>query len=291
MIFRRFGSSLMLAIGASLVLAGPGSADEYRNESRHFTIQFPNTWSPVLKDALTKANELANQMSSGPKINYIAGFQRRGQPPLSYPYVLVQPLSLGKVVNSYEEFEKDLSKEFKTEVKKAVSNAENAFPGLLKGTSTGTPVLDRTTNRVILRMEMTAAGLGKIQGLSVGFLGAKDIVFLHCYALEADFDKYLPVFEGLFDSFQWDKGFAFTPGQGSSILGGFGGGALRGALIGGIIGGLVAIPVWFWQKWQKAQKPRSGNFAPAPPATVPPPVPPVAPTAPDTRITGEPRAG
>lgn len=276
MIFHRCRSAWLLAIGAALVVSGPASADEYRNESRHFVFNFPDTWCPIPKEAMAKANALANQLSSGPKINYVVGFQRRGQPAMAYPYVFVQPLPLPSSTGSYEDIEKSLAKEFKTEVKKVVSNAKEAFPGLVNNTSLGTPVLDRTTNRVIIRMEMNVAGVGKIQGLSVGFLGSKDIVFLHCYALDADFEKYLPVFQGMFDSFKFDKGYAFTPGQGSSFSGG---GALRGALIGGIIGGLVAVPVWLLQKRRKAQPTATANSAPVPPP----------PAVPDTGITTEQR--
>ncbi len=281
MIFHRSRLAWLLVVGAVLAVSRPAAADEYRNDSRHCAFEYPDTWCPITKDALAKMNALANQRPSGPKVQYVTGFQRRGQPPLSPPYILVQPVPTPKDSASYEEIEKSLAREFKTELKKVMSDANHPLSAVLKDVSTGTPVLDRATNRIILRIDANVPGVGKMQGLSVGFIGSQDIVFLHCYALDSEFDKYLPVFQGLFDTFKFDNGYEFKPGPGSSsILGNAGGGAIRGGLIGGIIGGLVALPVWLMQKRRKTQPLSSSNFAPVPP---PPP------DAPQTGITTGPR--
>jgi hypothetical protein len=278
MVVRRFVSLLLLAVGFALALGPAASADEYKNVSRHFTFQFPNSWTPIIKDVMSKANTMANQAAPGMNINYVAGFQRVGQPPMSYPYVLVQPVSVPFNTSSYEDIEKALAKEFKTEVKEAVQNAKDAFPGLIQSASLGTPVLDKANNRVIVRLEMTGPpGIGKIKGLSIGQLGSQEIVFLHCYAKDAEFDKYLPVFQSMADSFKFDPGYEFKPGQSSpSFLGNVGNGAVRGAVIGGIIGALVGVPLWYLQKRKKTHQSSPGNFAPVQP---PPAV------SPDTGIT------
>lgn len=256
MLLNRACQMLLLAIGSVLAVSASARGEEFREKDRRFSLQLPPGWGTIPKDALERANALANRASVGVTIHYVAGFQVLGQPPMNYPYVLVQPLPMPREANSYEDIEKALAKEFNAEVKQAVvKNTEQTFRGLVDNLAIGSPVLDRAKNRVVLRLEMNAPGLGKIQGLSIGSLGSKEIVFLHCYAVADEFKQHLPTFEALADSFTFDTGYAFTPGQGTTVLGNVTGGAVRGGLIGGVIGALVGVPFYVWSKYRKPKNP------------------------------------
>jgi hypothetical protein len=240
---------LLLAVGAELVCNAHAGAEEYRNPQYHFSVQLPAGWSQVTKNIMDQVNAKVMQPASGVTIRYIAGFQRPGPLPLQYPYVLVQPMPTPPDSNSYEDIERGLAKAFNTEIKKAVKQTEDRYAGLVKDMAVGQPVLDRANNQVVMRLEMSAAGQGKIKGLSVGFLGAKETVFLHCYALANDFEQQMPAFQSLLDSFKFESGYAFTPGS-SSFVGKVGSSALHGAIVGAIIG-LVAGPLILWRKLRK----------------------------------------
>jgi len=126
-------------------------------------------------------------------------------------------------------------------------------------------VLDREMNRIVTRVDSEVAGVGRVRGMSVGAIGSQGIVFLHCYAKEADFPKYLPTFNEIIDSFQYDPGFTFTPAQTPSVPGQpFRGlmdmmgsgmvGAVIGAIAGLFAGGVVAL---FFAIFKRRKKPFS----------------------------------
>src|SRR5205085_12347686 len=115
-----------------------------------------------------------------------AAFMVQGSKPGNYPYILVQFLPrTNSGGTSYEQIERDLSKDFSGEVKAV----EGKLSVLAKNLSLGQPVLDRSKNRVMNRLQMDVMLVGKIQGLSLGTLGKDGVAFLHCYARDGDFDR------------------------------------------------------------------------------------------------------
>jgi hypothetical protein len=116
---------------------------------------------------------------------------------------------------TYEEIEKGLGALNK---EKVIKETEGAFNGLMKNTALNEMVLDRDHNRVLTRIQQDVAIIGKIQGISAGFLGKDGIVFLHCYDKAASFPATLPNFQAMLDSFQYDEGFAFQPRQAAAPL-------------------------------------------------------------------------
>lgn len=226
--------AVLLAVAVVWLFSRPGSPKDadYHDAENHFSLRrLPSGWGGVPADALESVNKLVSESMPGSKIKYTAGFQLAKQPPLSYPYVLVQPTRFQtRSTASYDEIEENLAKETKTAIKKV----EGAFPEL-KDLAVGVPALDRSRNRIITRIEMDVPGIGKVKGLSVGFIGANGIINVHCYAPEADFDRQLPPFHALLESFQFDSGYTFTP------RGGLGSAVVIGAVCGGIIGGLAVV--------------------------------------------------
>jgi hypothetical protein len=168
---------------------------------------------------LNKIHEFLNARLPGQVIRYDNGFRRAGARPWAYPYVLVQVQPLDPTAVTYEEIERVLSRDLNV----AIKEASGAFSDLARNVSLGSAALDRSRNRIVMRLQMDVAGVGTIQGLSVAHFGAKALVSLHCYAREEEYQQYLPVFTLMGDSFTFDPGYTFTPapaGQAPSWMGG-----------------------------------------------------------------------
>jgi hypothetical protein len=205
--------TLMLSIFADVqILDLSKNKEPYRDPVRHYSVKLIPGWEPMKKDALDKVNQLVKerlqQQLSFQSIRYEGGFQLAGQPALSYPYILVQWQTLPSSNPSYEEIERGLGAVNKEQTMKQV---EGAFSDAIKNLAVNEFVLDRAHNRVLSRLEGEGAGVGKLQGISAGFLGKEGIVSLHCYDKAASFPATLPNFQAMLDSFKYDEGFAFQP--------------------------------------------------------------------------------
>jgi hypothetical protein len=233
----------LLALATALLLAPAGRAGEllretYRDAGRHFTLTLPSGWAVVSPSGLETMNGAANRMMGG--VRFDAAFMVKGQPLGSYPYVLVQSMPRNTSGLTYEQIERELSRDFSGEVKKV----EGKLADVARNLSLGKPALDRGKNRVLNRVQMDVALFGKVNGLSVGMLGKDGVTFVHCYAKDADFDRQMPTFNALADSFHYDAGYEFVPGKPGSLsfdLNGALGGGARGGIIGGTAGGIVAL--------------------------------------------------
>ena len=71
------------------------------------------------------------------------------------------------------------------------------------------PMIDARTNRIVFRGTAQAPGEKRMIGISTMRLGRKGGVMLQCYAEEGEFERYLPVFEKMAASLQFDKGHGF----------------------------------------------------------------------------------
>jgi len=244
MSFSRSMVILGLALISCLAQANLTRAETYRDKERFFTVELPQGWQVMTDQELTKINQAGNSFMS--KIHYIQGFRPKSSAAGSFPYALVQ-FEQGPVNSTYDEIEKSFVKEIPGAVKKA----EGSLSDLAKDISVGNAVLDREHNRVIFREQMTLAGVGPAQGISVGHIGSGGVIFIHSYSKEGDFAKYLPTFTKMNDSFEYDKGHTFTPsesplqklwqGMGMGALGGAVKGAIAGAIVGLLVGGVIFV--------------------------------------------------
>jgi hypothetical protein len=216
----------------------PAPAEEYRDGVRHCSFTLPTGWGEMPPDALAAINKFAKKRLPGKDIKYDHAFMRIGDKPGSYPYVLMQTQPVPTGGATYDDIEKELKS-----LGASVRRAEGALSDLSKGISVGEATLDRTHNRVTVRMEMDVSGVGKVQEMGFGFIGAKEIVFLHCYDLDADFERRVPVFVGLADSFKFNPGFDFTPAPSRAPLGFDMSRVLSYAIIGAAVGGLLGLAV------------------------------------------------
>jgi hypothetical protein len=228
---------IALAIGCLLFAASANCAESYHDSYLHFSLQLPDGWTTMSPDALARINETVRRRMPRARVSYDAGFQPKGEAPGSYPYIVVQWHSQKTAGRSLEDIESDLSRGFARAAKRVEGRARD----VAKNFTVGDIAVDPSKNRIIMRVEMDVSGVGKVQGLSVGTIGAEGIVYLHCYARESDFERDLPAFDSIADSFQYDPGFAFTPGTLAISWWLSWMPNLGGTLIGVLLGALVLI--------------------------------------------------
>jgi hypothetical protein len=144
---------------------------------------------------------------SGMQLHYDGGLRRDAGSAWSYPYALIQVQPIPARGLTFDELERDL----KQVLPGALDKATGELGDLVHNASIGSAVLDRDRRIIVLRAKMDVAGVGTVQGVSVGHLGSDAMVTLHCYALDADFEHYLPLFTQMNNSFQFDEGYEFKP--------------------------------------------------------------------------------
>jgi hypothetical protein len=225
-------ASLAAAVCLLVLPSGTALAETHSDAAHHFTLELPSGWKAMSPSEVEQINTTSRQLMGSKAPHYEGGFRRASDPLGTYPYILVQ-LTPGRTAGtSYDEIQKSLSQDFQGPVKEV----EGKLSEVVQNVSLGSPTLDRTHNRVVMVLRMNVAAVGPIQGLTVGHIGSEGILFLHSYAPEKNFSRYLPTFNQINDSFQYDQGYTFTPGRGTNFLSGIWSGALIGAAVGGFIG-------------------------------------------------------
>lgn len=239
---QRFPLFLCGAITLILLCAAAARAERYRNPQRHYSLELPEGWQEMAAQEISTINQFAQTLS--PVLSYETGFRPRNSAPGSYPYVLIQ---LQRAASSYDAIERSLEKE----VQGAVKQIEGKLSDIAQNMRVGEARLDRTKNRVYMRVGMDVAGVGKVHGLTVGHLGSEVTVWIHANAVASDFEKMLPTFSELNDTFAFDEGYAFKPSDGTrdglllgtlrDVFGGAFVGVFVGVFFGVIGGGMVGI--------------------------------------------------
>ncbi len=198
----------------------------------------PTGWGEMPPDALATINNFARQRIHDKNLKYDHAFMRIGEKPGTCPYVLVQSLPTPPGEATYDDIERSL-RSFGSGVKQV----QGSFADVARGMSIGDVRLDRANNRVTARVEMEVSGVGKVQGISFGFIGSKHIVFLHCYDHEDDFERRVPLFLKVADTFKFEPGHEFVAAQPKRQFHGVFSGVLPAAIIGAGIGGFVGLAV------------------------------------------------
>jgi hypothetical protein len=259
-------SSAAILTAAVLFSGGFAQAEPYRDEARHFTLTLPADWVVMSADRVEKINEFTQQRMPNAQLHYDTGFQPRGKSAGSFPYILVQSLRQRMSGATYEDVEKALAKDFKSEVKKV----KDAFADLMADAAVGQLTLERSGNRFLMPLEINATGIGKVRGLSAGMIGSEGIVMLHGYVPDAEYQQYLPAFRALIDSFHYDEGYTFVPQSPTKDVhpgtwdstwrglfdhrAGWIGGGVNGAIVGGLIGLFVGCVIALLKKLKRGQR-------------------------------------
>lgn len=231
----RIGWILLIA-SAAIAAAAHVDAD------RHFSIQPPEGWKSLSADDLQKRNEAAKAAASGSQTSvlYVAGFE----PPRAtegIPLALVQWQPVDLEGRSHDEIEEKFVPGFS----KAVDAAGEQLKGQIGQLSAGQAALDRARNRIVMRMKADYPGIGPVEIATFGMLGRQGIAFVHCYGRQGEeFQKQLPLFEMLADSFAFDEGHTFV----SRTLWS---GVMTAGLIGGAIGAVMGVALKLGKRFSK----------------------------------------
>jgi len=176
--------------------------------SHHFTMTIPSGWLRVDEDVVAGLNEEAARQGVGDRVRITDAFQYENSETAPYPYVVVQ---IGNESDqgfkaTYEDLEKILVERYGS----IREEAELALPDIAKLVSLGTPVFDSSRNRFVQYLSGQDPQLGTTKGISIGFIGSRNWVYLHCYTLESDFSEHLKQFYRFAEAFQWNPGYEFV---------------------------------------------------------------------------------
>src|SRR4051812_37339281 len=132
-----------IAAGMIVLSAGTGRAQPYRDPAHHFTVTPPPGWTQVSAQALAAANGMIRSRGLG-QVQYLAGFQRKGRPPLEYPYVLVQFHPAPNDGMTYDDIEAELGRAGKA-MDEAVEQVKGKVSDLGTNVAVSRPTIDRAT--------------------------------------------------------------------------------------------------------------------------------------------------
>ncbi len=207
----------------------------YHDPEYCYNVAVPSGWRRMPPTEMKTIHEFLDTRMGAKAIRYDTGFRRASARAFAYPYVLVQVMPLDPATVTYDDIERNLSNQLNV----AIKEAKGAFSDLIRDANLGSASLDRSRNRIIMRLKLNAGFLGTVEGITVGHFGAKHFVALHCYARGDEFEQYLPVFTTMADSFYFDEGYTFTPGTANSDVLGTG----LASWLPWLVFGFVAIPL------------------------------------------------
>lgn len=230
----------------------------YHDGKYAFRVDLPPGWSEIAPQQIARVNEFVQQRMPGARVRYDAGFQLRGTPLGSYPYVLLQITPLPSTAVSYEEIERTLRQDT---LKQPLKEVQGAFGDLVRDIEVGGAVLDRAGNRIVMRLQSDVPLRGRIESVNVVHLGKHVLVALHCYGEQAHFQHYLPTFTRMNDSFAFDDGHAFQPPE--PVLAARGGaGWLPFAVFGGVSAAIfLPLMLYYSRRGRDIDRPRPGEAA------------------------------
>jgi hypothetical protein len=187
----------------------PSERETYRDAEHHFSFDLPPGWSKMSRTELNKIDEMLRQRGLSDLVHYDTGFRRIGTALGEYPYILLQVQSLKTAGLTYTEIQRSLNLGLDGPMK----TAQGAFSDIVRSASPGTATLDRARDRIIIRLQMDLAFVGKIDGLSVCHLGSDAVATVHAYAKESTFANNLRLFQDVDTSFEFDDGYRFVPAK------------------------------------------------------------------------------
>lgn len=232
----------------------------YHDGKYAFRFDLPPGWGEIPQAQIARVNEFVKERMPAARVSYDAGFQPRGTPLGSYPYVLLQITPLPTTPTSYADLERVLGQEM---LKQPLKQVEGAFGDLVRDIQVGSVTLDRVSNRVLMRLQTDVPLRGRVESVNVIHLGKRVAVALHCYAEAGAFARYLPTFTRMNDSFAFDEGHAFRPAE--AVAAGRGGaGWLPFAVFGGVTA-IIFLPVMLYYSLRGKEPERPRRLRPAEP--------------------------
>jgi hypothetical protein len=195
----------LVLLAATAILCSGSIADEYRNRLRGCAFKIPDGWVEFSEERRALTNELGRRVN----VAFTTGFQPKGQGLAGYPYVLFEFKKMSMDGVNYENLEKWFAKA----APGGLREAKGALADIAKDLSLDAAIFDRNRDRIVMGTGMVLEDGRKIKGISYGMISGEGIIWLHSYAHDDEFDRYLPIFNQMADSFRYDPGYEFVPGR------------------------------------------------------------------------------
>jgi hypothetical protein len=219
------------------------SAKPFQSPDNTYSLTLPDDWTAIPADVLAATAQAARNPSAKVALSYDAGFQPAARKPwFSYPYcvVIVMPYSkfgLNRQIRE-DEFPKLVKAMTGLDINKAAS--ESVAPEVrarLSNASLGQPILDTARRRFVAPIQLTFAGIGKVNGTMAGYFGRDALVQIGFYTLGQDAQRYAPTADAIIDSFHFAPAADYDPSANPpSFWSNVGRMTLTGAVIGGLVG-------------------------------------------------------
>lgn len=223
----------------------------YSDSVDHYSFTLPSGWEEIPKSVIDQYIDEVVRQTQGQRIEYAAGFQLTEKDYFQYPYILVQEHDVN--TPSYSQIERAFSN---SDIQSSVQQKTDEYSELLTNATLEKPFVDKERNIIFMTLQLDAANVGKVNGLMAMFLGKQGITQLNFYAISSEYSRWLPVFNSMIDSFQYETAYTYDPvkaikNDSPSIFGS----ALGKGVIGTITGGLMALvfSMFFRKKKNKAK--------------------------------------
>jgi hypothetical protein len=252
------------------------AVEKYFDRENNFSLTIPPGWHRMGKKELDQIRLFVRQRGLADMVNYTMGFRPNGGEPGTFPYILIQVFPVQTDGLTYQEIADKLSMGLDEPMKLV----EEKLPDLLSGLSAGKPTLDKAHSRIVIRLSSELFGVGRAEAISMCHLGKNCVVGIHCYAKDDEFERRLPKFMDINNSFFFDDGYEFVPAKSSSKSGA---GTLLFLVMGGVLLGGVGVIAAFIGKARAdaARGALAGRDSRLPPMALP--------VEPETGIQSRPR--
>lgn len=221
---------------------------QYSDSVDHYSFTLPNEWEEIPKSVIDQYIDEVVRQTQGQRMEYAAGFQLAKKDYFQYPYILIQEHDVN--TPSYSQLEGAFND---NDYQSSVQQKTAEYSELLTNAKLEKPFVDKERNIIFMNIQIDVANVGKINGLIAMFLGKQGITQLTFYAVSNEYSRWLPVFNSIIDSFQYETAYAYDPvkavkNDSPSLFEGVAEKGLTGAITGGIIGLLAVLLGWGLRK-------------------------------------------
>lgn len=160
-----------------------------------FTMHMPADWKAIPRDVLDRYSEkIAKLAPKAERQFYNYGFQRADAAKwFAYPYILVQVQRTGRIpeeqLASLQRIEKAMDDSF--------AKATDSLSSFTANASIGEPLYDAAHHILWTQVAIDVKEIGTVRGIIGAILTGEGFVQVACYARDANFKEYLPLFEAI----------------------------------------------------------------------------------------------
>jgi hypothetical protein len=226
----------ILSLALCLVVLPASFSEEIRSNQYGFTLKLSDQWKVIPPDELQNLNN-----TPGQPVKFDHGIRHKN--PLNFlTQIMVRTIPDRMERYSFDDLEKSLEKSMNLKTLQKGIDEKN-LNDVISNIQVGQLHMDRQKKRFVFEMDMKVAGMVNLRCLGYGMISKDGVTCLYCYSSKAGFEKMLPSFQQVADSFAFDANRQYVEPAG--FFGLFqGGGAMSGGVIGAIIGLGVALVVY-----------------------------------------------